>query len=376
MTDNEGAKVGAMQNLESSSSRPFIFEDPVSQSLLRSIDPIALSDATVLITGETGTGKEIVARHVHASSRRRASPFIAINCSALPEALVESELFGHERGAFTGATSSKAGWFECADGGTLLLDEVGELPLAVQAKLLRVLQESEVVRIGSRRPIPIDVRIVAATNVGLEEAVAARRFRQDLYYRLHVAPLLLAPLRDRPGDIVPLGLHFIDLHGGAAQRALGLTEVAQRRLLVHRWPGNVRELENVIRHALLLCDGRAIGAPDLRFSSGPLARVVDAAPQVGALPRVLEAMFEQNLPGLHHIVEQTLFSAAYRYCHRNQLATARLLGVSRNVVRARLVEAGELSAPSVERPSVARAAGAQLPSAAMASMNAWAEHTA
>ena len=323
----------------------------------------------MLITGESGTGKEIVARYVHAASPRRSCPFVAVNCSSLPEALVESELFGHERGAFTGATEAKAGWFECAQGGTLLLDEVGDLPLSVQVKLLRILQEAEVVRVGSRRPVGIDVRVIAATNVELEEAVARGRFREDLYYRLHVAPLALLPLRDRPGDILPLTHRFIQLHqAGNETSAVTLTEDAERRLLEHRWPGNVRELENVIRYALLVRRDHLITAADLRLSRSltPRPRAAsESAPNL--LERVLPGIFEQNLPRLHQTIEHTVFSAAYRYCHRNQLETARLLGVSRNIVRARLLESGELagnqdirSTPSAKESSHGyRAAGSR-----------------
>jgi len=337
---------------------PFVCEDAVSRALLDSIRAVAPSMATVLVTGETGTGKEIVARHVHASSRRSSSPFVAVNCSALPETLVESELFGHERGAFTGAASAAAGWFESAQGGTLFLDEIGDLPLGTQVKLLRVLQEGEVVRVGSRRPIAVDVRVIAATNVRLDEAVAARRFREDLYYRLHVAPLVLTPLRQRPGDILPLAHRFLELYRVERGTAtIVLSEEAARRLLEHAWPGNVRELENVMRYALLSCRDDVVRADDLRFSPlppAPLGRsqvptfsgfTPSATDGGNPLEAALLAMFEANLPQLHRSIERTLFRAAFRYCHKNQLQTARLLGVSRNVVRARLIEAGELAGP-------------------------------
>lgn len=179
-----------------------VFEDPKSQALLAHLQQVAPSDASVLIIGETGTGKELVARHIHNLSARRNRPFVAVNCGAFSESLVEAELFGHEKGAFTGALSAKAGWFEEANGGTLFLDEIGDLPMAIQVKLLRVLQEREVVRLGSRKSIPIDVRVLAATNVQLEKAINAGHFREDLYYRLDVVNLELSPLRDRPGDIL------------------------------------------------------------------------------------------------------------------------------------------------------------------------------
>jgi sigma-54-specific transcriptional regulator len=326
-------------------AKALVFEDPRSQALLRHIRQVSPSPATVLLTGETGTGKEIVARHIHDLSPRAGQPFVAVNCGAFSETLVESELFGHEKGAFTGAASAKPGWFEAAQGGTLFLDEVGDLPPPVQVKLLRVLQEREVVRLGSRQAIPIDVRLVAATNVELEQAVAAGRFREDLYYRLKVAVMELPALRDRPGDILPLCQYFLELY----RQRLGMGPVhlgspAIERLLAHTWPGNIRELENVLHAALLVCRDGEIAPQDLRLGPGPVRResAVEQDP-VAALERTLVALFEQNLPGLHGRVEATLMKAAYAYCHRNQLQTARLLGISRNIVRARLIQLGELA---------------------------------
>jgi sigma-54-specific transcriptional regulator len=344
---------------------PYVFEDAASRALLRSIESVAPSDATVLVTGETGTGKEIVARHVHRLSRRSSSRFVAVNCNALAESLVEAELFGHERGAFTGATTAKAGWFEAAHGGTLFLDEIGDLPPAVQIKLLRVLQEGEIVRVGSRQPIAVDVRVVAATHAHLEEAIKLGRFREDLYYRLHVAPLVLTPLRDRPRDIVPLAHSFIERFRDNEKGIVVLSESARRRLLEHAWPGNVRELENVVRYALLVCQGNTIDARDLRISrhDRPIAPARPPATGLlegrraaglsdGAAPasdgthlleNALAALFEENLAALKQRIDQAVFRAAFRYCHRNQVQTAHLLGVTRNVVRARLIEAGELA---------------------------------
>jgi sigma-54-specific transcriptional regulator len=335
-------------------AKALVFEDPRSRDLLHRIRQIAPSAATVLVMGETGTGKEIVARHIHDLSPRAGQPFVAVNCGAFSETLVESELFGHERGAFTGAVAPKQGWFEAAQGGTLFLDEIGDLPPPVQVKLLRVLQEREVVRLGSRQTIPIDVRLVAATNVALDQAVAAGRFREDLYYRLRVAVVAIPPLRERPGDILPLAEYFLDLYRqrlGAAP--VTLTPAAAARLLTHAWPGNIRELENVLHSALLVCqtgqienehlsDHLNLQAPGPRPGHEPAS----ADPLTG-LEGALAALFERNLPDLHARVEGCLLRAAYRYCHRNQLQTARLLGISRNVVRARLMELGEL--PGKER---------------------------
>ena len=218
-------------------AKALVFEDERSRALLRRLEQVAPSHATVLVIGETGTGKEIVARHIHELSPRARGPFVAVNCGAFSETLVESELFGHEKGAFTGAVGTKPGWFEAADGGTLFLDEIGDLPAAVQVKLLRVLQEREVVRVGSRQPIPIDVRLVAATNVKLEQAVAEGRFREDLYYRLRVAVLELPSLRERPGDILPLAGFFLQQYRHRLQIAeVRMTGESERRLLAIAGP--------------------------------------------------------------------------------------------------------------------------------------------
>ncbi|WP_038162709.1 sigma-54 dependent transcriptional regulator [Verrucomicrobium sp. BvORR106] len=329
-----------------------VFEDPKSLALMQRIELIAPSDANALIVGETGTGKEIIARHLHDLSARSRGPFVAVNCGAFSETLVESELFGHERGAFTGATVAKPGWFETAHGGTLFLDEIGDLPLPLQVKLLRVLQERQVVRIGSRKPVEIDVRLVAATNVHLEEAVAAGRFREDLYYRLKVAAVDLPSLRERPGDILPLARHFLRIYGERlGVRNATLSPVAEQQLVTgHSWPGNIRELENVIHHALLVSKGRVIRPEDLNLAS---LRPRTVSP-TNANHRELEAesrfrsallaLFEEGGEQLHLRVEDLVINTAYEYCHRNQLQTARLLGISRNIVRARLVQSGQLLA--------------------------------
>jgi sigma-54-specific transcriptional regulator len=329
-------------------AKALVFEDPRSVEVLARLRQIAPSEATVLIMGETGTGKEIVARHIHALSGRRDRPFVAVNCGALASTLIESELFGHEKGAFTGAHSSKPGWFEAASGGTLFLDEIGDLPLAMQVKLLRVLQEGEVVRVGARQPIRVDVRLVAATNVSLQQAVTAGHFREDLFYRLNVAPLLLPPLRERPGDILPLVEYFTAFY----QQRLGLpapalSEQAEQRLLQHAWPGNIRELENAVHHALLVCQGNTITPSDLQLSSMPARsnrppeRVAsEPVTPESALALGLTRLFEAGVPELWDVIERTVMSQAYEYCERNQLQTARMLGISRNIVRARLIEYG------------------------------------
>ena len=326
-----------------------VFEDPKSQALLAHLQQVAPSEASVLIIGETGTGKELVARHIHNLSARRNRPFVAVNCGAFSESLVEAELFGHEKGAFTGALSAKAGWFEEADGGTLFLDEIGDLPMAIQVKLLRVLQEREVVRLGSRKSIPIDVRVLAATNVQLEKAINAGHFREDLYYRLDVVSLELSPLRERPGDILPLTRHFVD----AYSRRLGygsitISKEAELKLRGYSWPGNIRELENVIHHTLLICRNGVIERDDLRLSNMRIERQddyhasVDDSPEA-LLDRAFQTLFAEQAGALHEKVEDALLRAAYRFCHYNQVHTAALLGLSRNVTRTRLIKIGELA---------------------------------
>ena len=325
-----------------------VFEDPKSRALLAHLQQVAPSEASVLNIGQTGTGKELVARHIHNLSARRNRPFIAVNCGAFSESLVEAELFGHEKGAFTGALSAKAGWFEEANGGTLFLDEIGDLPMAIQVKLLRVLQEREVVRLGSRKSIPIDVRVLAATNVQLEKAINAGHFREDLFYRLDVVNLELSPLRERPGDILPLIRHFIE----AYSKRLGYGEVrlspaAENKLQAYGWPGNIRELENVIHHTLLICRDGLIQSDDLRLSNMRIERQEDATVTDNStealLERAFQQLFEEQPGALHEKVEDVLFRAAYRFCHYNQVHTANLLGLSRNVTRTRLINIGELA---------------------------------
>jgi aliphatic sulfonates family ABC transporter substrate-binding protein len=353
-------------------ARALVFEDPLSHELLTRIEQIAPTEATCLITGETGTGKEIVARHLHERSARAAAPFVAVNCGALTPSLLESELFGHEKAAFTGATSARAGWFEAAHGGTLFLDEIADLPLAAQVKLLRILQEREVVRVGSRRPIPIDVRLVAATNANLAHAVTEGRFREDLFYRLHVAHLTLAPLRDRPGDILPLARHFLAAY--APKEGAHFTPEAEAKLVAHRWPGNIRELENVVHHGLVVAKSGRVDADDLHLIVHAPLRVAAHAPARSlsmpppppipvptdpgsALEHALTALFEAGGAHLLRDIEAAVFRAAYEFSERNQLRTARLLGTSRNVVRARLLQYGLLT-PSARDPEEAPAPSA------------------
>jgi transcriptional regulator with PAS, ATPase and Fis domain len=323
-----------------------VFADAGAQRTLKQIERLAPSDVSVLLLGESGTGKEVMARQVHTRSGRKG-PFVAVNCGALTPSLAEAELFGHEAGAYTGAGSARAGWFEAADGGTLFLDEIADLSPALQVKILRVLQEREVVRIGSRKAIPVDVRLVAATNVDLSAAVADGRFRLDLFYRLNVASIALAPLRDRADDIVPLAEHFLRVYSERLRMATPrLVPDAERALLAHSWPGNIRELENVM-HVALLMSGEALIRPEhLRLANAPVAIPVvtttataptaSSARELDSLLAPLERLFNAPPAELLPKLEELIVRRAYEFCHGNQVQSAKLLGISRNVLRTHL----------------------------------------
>lgn len=344
-------------------AKALVFSDPASAALLKYIERIAPSEAPVLINGETGTGKELVARHIHLLSGRKG-PFLAINCGAISDHLAESEFFGHEAGSFTGATGKREGWFEAANGGTLFLDEIGDLPLPLQVKLLRVLQEREVVRIGSRKPIPVDIRLVAATNVDLGHAVSAGHFRRDLLYRINIAQVRLPPLRERPGDILPLARYFAKMYSqrmGYSQPEFSPESI----LLLNRygWPGNIRELENVVHFALLVAKSGYIEPSDLRVTGGwdlsdstaehsPPAGVptshnsaaYDSGEDgLGVISRQLQRLFQApgNRP-LFQELEELVVREAFTFCRNNQVHTAALLGISRNVMRTLLKRYGYL----------------------------------
>jgi len=257
-----------------------IAQDALSRELLSLAQRVAASTTTVMISGESGSGKEVMARFLHRHSPRADQAFVAINCAAIPDNLLESTLFGYEKGAFTGAQSAQAGKFEQANGGTILLDEISEMPLALQAKLLRVLQEREVERVGGKKPIPLDVRVIATSNRDMEKAVAEGHFREDLYYRLNVFPLRIAPLRERVQDIVPLARHLIGrLSATTGRHGLSLSKQAEERLTRYTWPGNIRELENVIQRAMILAPGNVIEVDHLHL---PEAAKI-AAPTVQAV---------------------------------------------------------------------------------------------
>lgn len=278
-------------------------ESPEMQQVFRWVSRVAPSESTVMVYGESGTGKELVARAIHARSNRKEGPFIRVNCGALPEGLLDSELFGHEKGAFTGAEKQRRGRFELADGGTLFLDEIATIPATTQVRLLRVLQERELERVGGEDTIPVDVRIIAATNTPADELQTNGQFREDLFYRLHVVPITLPPLRERPVDIPLLAEHFLHkLRERTRSPVRSISMQALERLLSHDWPGNVRELENVIERALVMADGEVLELGDLPFLSEGQEGAVEVVEENGTLPaggldlsRAMEGMEEKLL---------------------------------------------------------------------------------
>ncbi|TKD52139.1 nitrogen regulation protein NR(I) [Sphingomonas baiyangensis] len=326
---------------------PLIGRSPAMQDVYRVIARVVANDLTVLISGESGTGKELVARAIHDLGPRRHAPFIALNMAAIPRELIEAELFGHERGAFTGAQARMAGKFEQAAGGTLFLDEIGDMPLDAQTRLLRVLQSGEFTTVGGARTIRADVRIVAATNKELTALVAAGQFREDLYYRLDVVPIALPPLRERRQDVALLARHFLDR---AAERGLprkGLDKAAVAVLEAHDWPGNVRELENLMRRLAALGRDETIGAAEVRANLGHAASTApEPDPDLAAavlrrlerLEREMPAAFDDGSLYERIIaeVERPLIEAVLARCGGNQLRAAAVLGINRNTLRKRL----------------------------------------
>jgi len=288
-----------------------------SQEVLALVRRVAPAKATVLVQGESGTGKELVARLLHYWSDRVGKPFVAVNCKAFAEGVLESELFGHEKGAFTGAAAARAGCFERAQGGTLFLDEIGEVSPDFQAKLLRVLQEGEVLRVGGTEPRPVDVRIVAATNRVLRDEIAAGRFREDLFFRLNVIPMQLAPLRERREDVLPIAQHFLARHAADAGRQLAFSPGAEAELIGHPWPGNVRELENAVERAVVLARGTTITPEDLLLEHPP------GAPAAGGGGTLQDAVDRATAARIRGALDDA---------HGNRAEAARVLGVDRTTL--------------------------------------------
>jgi len=316
-----------------------IAADPESKRTVCLARKIAENDATVLITGESGTGKEVYARFIRDHSMRATAPFVAINCAAIPENMLEATLFGYEKGAFTGASAAHAGKFEQAQGGTLLLDEISEMDLGLQAKILRVLQEREVERLGSTRTISLDVRLIATSNRDLPAEVSAGRFRADLYYRLNVMSLRLAALRERRGDILPLARRAIQACARGGQAALSLSADAERKLVQHEWPGNARELTNIVQRAAWLASGGIIHAADL--DTGIAAPAADAVPPVRAQDAGLDHDLKER--------ERELILATLRVTGGSRKMTAERLGISPRTLRHKLqqLKAAGVSVPRV-----------------------------
>jgi len=329
-----------------------IGNSPAMREVYKTIGKVAVSDVTVLIQGESGTGKELVARAIHFNSARLGKPFVAINCAAIPRDLLESELFGSERGAFTGATERKIGKFEQANHGTIFLDEIGDMPLDLQAKILRVLQEQEIIRIGGSQNIAVDVRVVAATNQELLEKVRNREFREDLFYRLNVVPIHLVPLRERREDIPPLVEYFLG-HTAAEMEipAKQCSSDAMELLCNHSWPGNVRELENTIKRAVIL-SGDPLLTPADFASLSDRHETIHAAPQEQSLEALVEMKLRSSMNGIEKLdkgdiydrvleqVERPLISFTLEKTRGNQVRAADILGINRNTLRKKIGELG------------------------------------
>jgi DNA-binding NtrC family response regulator len=316
------------------------------REIFQTIERVAPTRTTVLLAGESGVGKDLIARAIHQHSPRRNQPFVKINCTALPENLMESELFGYEKGAFTGATASKPGKFEQADGGTAFLDEIGDVPGNIQVKLLRVLQERQFERLGSNLTRNVDLRVIAATNVDLRAALEQGRFREDLYYRLNVVPISIPPLRDRREDIPFLAMHFVrKLSKELGSVAKDISPAAMDRLIAHPWPGNVRELENTIERSLVLASGEVLQPADIRLEA----------------PRNMPALSSQETPllpegeTLEHW-EQMMIREALRRSNGNKSQAARMLGLTRNALRYRLSQMG-LESEATDQSGATGAAG-------------------
>lgn len=344
--------IAAVLEAVMSESHALVFRDPIMAQVLRMAEQIAPSDASVLITGESGTGKEVMARFLHRKSRRSNAPFISINCAAIPEQLLESELFGHEKGAFTGAAARRLGKFEEANGGTLLLDEVTEMHPRLQAKLLRAIQERVIDRVGGTQPVKIDIRVVATSNRDMEEAVRQGQFRDDLYFRLNVVTLDLPPLRARPQDIDVLSEHFAKKYSEQNNYDFqGISETARRNLRNHHWRGNVRELENTIHRAVLLSGGRMLDTDTIILTGTKLtaetalAQTVQASPAIAQTPPP-HAGTVVTSEGMGKVgtlvgrtvadVERDLIIETLNHCIGNRTHAAGILGISIRTLRNKL----------------------------------------
>jgi DNA-binding NtrC family response regulator len=333
--------IAAILEAASGESLAMVVRDPAMQATVRRAEQVARSEASVLITGESGTGKEVLARHIHRRSRRASGPFVALNCAAIPENLLESELFGHEKGAFSGALARRVGKFEAADGGTLLLDEISEMDVRLQAKLLRVLQEREIDRLGGNAPVKVNVRILATTNRDLPVEVTRGTFREDLYFRLNVVTLRTPALRERPADIAALAEHFARRYAEVnGLPARPLSEAAHRRLAGHAWRGNVRELENTIHRAVLLAEGDVIEAEAIEVGPPPAPAEPTrsgAEPAVGGVAGLVGRRMDE--------VERDLILETLGHTLGNRTHAAIILGISIRALRNKLRDYAAQGAP-------------------------------
>ncbi len=316
--------------------RRIVTRDPQFLSLLKVAENIAASSATVLVQGESGTGKELLARFIHERGGRRDEPYVAVNCAALPDTLAESELFGHEKGAFTGAVTRKIGKFEAAGRGTIVLDEISEMSPPLQAKLLRVLQERQVDRIGSNRPVSMEARVIAVSNIDLKDAVAAGKFRKDLFYRVNVVPLKIPPLRERRGDIQLLVRHFCETYGRMNGREAVVSETAMDLLLRHSWPGNIRELENTIERAVLMGEGTEIAPQDLILDGD------DATAGCAGSAHIRAGVTVRDM-------ERKLITTTLQAVNESRSQAAEMLGISIRTLRNKLKEYREANAEGCRR---------------------------
>ena len=328
--------------------RDLIYRDESMARVVKLAQQVAGSEASVLITGDSGTGKEVLARHVHARSGRAKKPLICVNCAAIPESLLESELFGHEKGAFTGAVGRRVGKFEEANGGTLLLDEISEIDVRLQAKLLRAIQERVIDRVGGARPVPIDIRIIATSNRNLAEAVRDGSFREDLWFRLNVVNLKIPSLRERPGDVIELADYFIKKYAAAnGAPARLLSQEARRTLTLNYWPGNVRELENTMHRAVLMASGDAIGPDAILAPDGVRLDQQRGTPSVAHAALAAEQVSRALVGRTVAEVERDLILETLKHCLGNRTHAANVLGISIRTLRNKL---NEYSADGVPVP--------------------------
>jgi DNA-binding NtrC family response regulator len=327
-------------------TRELVWRDESMASVVKLAQQIAPSDASVLITGESGTGKEVLARYLHVRSNRAKRPFISVNCAAIPETLLESELFGHEKGAFTGAIARRVGKFEEADGGTLLLDEISEMEPRLQAKLLRAIQERVIDRVGGTRPVQVDIRILATSNRNLADAVREGTFREDLLFRLNVVNLKIPPLRERPADVIELAQYFVKKYAdGNGVPVRPISAEARRTLMINRWPGNVRELENTMHRAVLLATGDEIGPDAILAPDGARLDQQRAAPAVAHATLAAEQVTRALVGRTVAEVERDLILETLKHCLGNRTHAANILGISIRTLRNKLNEYADDGVP-------------------------------